>query len=641
MTASNRVEYSFDPRLTGLSLGTRFDFTQITINIPENTSRVFKSVILEVSCRQSDAAATSLTEWLMGIKLGAVAFDDVTITDTITNSGEESSWLFRRDVTSYFSTNFGSGTSQTCQAGVTFQSVGVINLCARLIITYEYDETSHSTTRIKTVRIPMESTVAVLTNTATEMGTNQWPNLDTFLPEASKTIRDVFLEIRFNEAATATTDFQFGFTIDSGSEVLDGSHECALNSACWYQLIYKYGTSPPATNAAHAFKVRATVTSRCWVPCVVLVVTYEYDHSSSSTILNSLVIPFHLALLLGGTASSDASIVRVPVWVEEPTTISLVQSAIQVYFSTDGDMAGLNIAVGAQSYRAYTHVTGSLVCGDYCCQQRIDSGGAQGAALTLARGLNYIEIKGYRTDSTNLGWGVGGLLFLNYTSGKASGGADKHNHTLMYSVVATAADDAANTERQISAMAPNIPESNWFINSIGYEMIGMTLALRQTTQLGPQLLSGEAINDQVNAVLLGQRYNGGAGELGIHVVHSNATKLFKKTSQESSHRLDPEGSRKYYLTCSAQYWAAAALYLTYHSITFTVSGTVTAYAGNGEGLTAEIVRAGGFEIGEYVGTTTTASDAFTKTVFDSAYNHFVRIREDSTHVGSSNDGTPS
>lgn len=112
------VEYAFDPRLTtlatntALGTATRYDTNTVTISLPETTSRTFRSVILKVSWRCGvTTTASNYTGWRLGINLGGVGASDQDYTPTaIANSGESQMFIFDRDVTSYFTTNW-TGTS--------------------------------------------------------------------------------------------------------------------------------------------------------------------------------------------------------------------------------------------------------------------------------------------------------------------------------------------------------------------------------------------------------------------------------------------------------------------------------------------------------------------------------------------------
>ena len=252
---SKSIEYVFPQYTTVLASATRYDFGVMTLYIPETASRVFRSVIIEVTCMDTVTIATSMTANLIGIKLGAVAFEDNSNTVTITNSGEQVKYHFMRGATSYFATNFGAAGSQTCQVGVSFTGPTTINHTAKLTITYEFDD-SGVDTRIKTVRISFDSGTGALTASLAEIGTNQVPLLDTFLPEASKVYRDMFFVIEGNEFAAGTVDFQHACSLDAEAEVLDGLHEQGLQSSCWWRRIWK--RTDMTTNVVHAFKMRVT-----------------------------------------------------------------------------------------------------------------------------------------------------------------------------------------------------------------------------------------------------------------------------------------------------------------------------------------------------------------------------------------------
>jgi hypothetical protein len=159
------IEYAFPLDTTSVTTGVSRALAQIAaLVISETTSRTFRSVILEVFLTESGTVAASLTAILLGIQLGAVAFSDATVTQTIANSGENQSFLFTRDVTSYFVTNY-TGTTMTCNARVTATGVTTINCSAKLIIKYEYDDAA--TTQIKTVKIPIDGNIGNLTTAFT------------------------------------------------------------------------------------------------------------------------------------------------------------------------------------------------------------------------------------------------------------------------------------------------------------------------------------------------------------------------------------------------------------------------------------------------------------------------------------------
>jgi hypothetical protein len=144
---------------TTLGTATRHDFAAITVYLPEATSRTFRSVVVQVTIRDVFTTITDVTAWRIGIKLGAVAFSDTDVTQTLTNAGDHASFTFHLDVTSYFTSNFGSGASQTSQVGVAFATAAasnVTNITAKLIVTYDYDDSGQDT-RVKSKDRPHPS----------------------------------------------------------------------------------------------------------------------------------------------------------------------------------------------------------------------------------------------------------------------------------------------------------------------------------------------------------------------------------------------------------------------------------------------------------------------------------------------------
>jgi hypothetical protein len=190
-----------------------------------------------------------MTEIIMGIKLGAVAFSDTTVSETLQDSGETYWVSSAADVTDYFTTNW-SGTSMSCQAGVEYTGVSTTaNHCARLLITYEYED-STSATRVKTIHIPIESDVSDLTTGGgwTAIG-GTTPIIDTDdLPEDSVTIRQAVLAITGFQGGNSTTDFTLEYRINGGTGV--EFHSSEMGSAASHEILaYSDVTSDLSTTA--------------------------------------------------------------------------------------------------------------------------------------------------------------------------------------------------------------------------------------------------------------------------------------------------------------------------------------------------------------------------------------------------------
>lgn len=627
--AMNSIQYAFDQRVTSLASAVRHDFSAITLYIPETTSRTFKSVILEVRLHDDGAAAASITEFIVGIKLGAVAFDDVTTTQTLTNSNENAGFKFTRDVTSYFVANFGAGSSQTCQAGIQVTGPSTNNHTARLIITYEYSDAA--TTRVKTVMIPIESGVGNLSTSLAEIGTNQVPNLDSFLPEASKTYRSVYFIVEGITGTSGTTDYQLGLSLDAESEVLSGTFKATLASNLANHRIWR--RDDMTTNATHAFKMRST-NSGARFPCqaITLVVTYEYDHSSSTSIMQSLMLPIDMTCF-GIEDSTAPHRAQMSIWVPEPDTITLQQSGVYLYgLVGSGTGPAITIKAGAQSNRTYTGYMQAANNMDIFTH-RIDSGGAQGAGMTLARGENTLTLVYYNSGNADKTL-VGGYVILNYTSGKASGGAQLHNKTL----VGPCAFGFANPVASKNSLA--ISETDYFVWSVGMWYENTDYTSNGAVAGNIKSMSGDAPGGRYSYDL--KAYLDGLNQTGVRFYYQDLVELFKRWADDpDTSRLDPKTSRDFsmrHLTASRV--QGLSFFYTYHSLTWTRSGTVSAYAdADGAGLTVSMYRN---DTKNFLGNVvTTAGGAYSFKWFDNVGTLYGVCLENSTHVGASAPGTAS
>jgi len=618
------IEYAFPTYTSSLASATRYDFTAITVYIPETTSKVFRSVIVEVYAQDNVTSAASLTANLVGIKLGAVAFSDNAETVTITNTGEQCAWILQTDVTSYFTTNW-TGTSMTCQVGVRFTTPTTINHCARLIITYDYEEQD---TQIKTVRIPLESATGALTASLVEIGTNQVPNLDTFLPESSKTYRYVWFEIEGNDMTNGTTDFTHGCALDSESRVATGTIEAGLQSSRWFRRIWV--RNDMTTNATHAFKMDVSSTSggTCDHLSITLCVTYEYSSSNSTTILNSIRMPFGICASTSGAASTEKDLATMDFYIEEPTTITLVQSGIVLHYQQDAS-SSLSVMCGGQSARTYADAA-RVYCGGSSISHRVDSGSGGGAGITLARGKNTLNVFVYSSSTTVKHNGLCGIAYINYTSGKSGTYGSNHNHT----VILSGHNKNANLYLlQSQAIVPAIPETSYFCSQIGWTSVinkADTSTLGGLCAISAEWQAGETRVEGTQN--LGAIFGFGDQEGGVCLFAMDSSTAFRRfpTDTESPLlRMPLEVSRNWYLQ-TWKYVCSSMVYITYHAITYTVAGTII---GTGGGtITWKAHRS---DTGEIISSGTGASPSVTW--YDNTINCYIEVYEDATHMGRSKD----
>jgi hypothetical protein len=647
------IEYAFPASEASVAAATARAFTQITVYIPETTNRTFKSCFLIVYVQDNVTTAASPTSWRIQAAVGGAALDTTgdgaALTDTITNTGEQCAWMFTRDVTSLFTADTGAGgwmnatpaTSRAFDCTITIATSSTINASCKLVITYDYDDSA--TTKIKTVKIPIESATGARTTSLVEIGTNQVPLLDNFLPEASKTYRDIFFEIYCNDgtATSGAADFTLGLALDAEAADNTGTIEAGLLSA--RSMYYIWKRTDMTTNAAHAFKASVSSTAGGTFDCLgaILVVTYEYNESSTSTVINSLQLPaFDAAGFLGGSTSTDLSRATKSFFIEEPASITLVQSGVQV-FLIDSAAVTLNIKCGSQTARAYT-LPSRTMCGGWGLIHRIDSGGAQGAGITLASGLNTLTMDLYSgsTTSGSIGTASSAILYLNYTSGKsaASGGTCNHNHTVQWFSQKTIAD---TINREYTAFAPVINETSYYLNSVGYEILSFCTTPTTSVSLGyfcltlkAEYKSGEGPADGWCEIYSGLFLSD--NEEGVHIQVGKALDNFLRyPTDPDTNRMNIETSRKYRLEAVVPMYTSFYMFYTYHTITKTISGTVTGYTGDGSGITVEAHRT---DTDEKIGSTTTAAGGtYSITWYDNTINVYTHARQDATHVGRSDD----
>lgn len=629
-TRQKTVEFWFDTDTTALASATRRDLAAITLYLPE-TTRTFRRVAIEVFLRDTVTTATVPTSLLLGIKLGAVAFDDLTQASNLPSGiSEQASYLFARDVTSYFATNFGAGASQTCQVGVSITGPSTINISARVIITYDYDDAA--TTHVKTVRIPLESPIGNLTATLAELGTNQVPNLGTFCPEASKTFRQIVFVAEGMEGTSAVTDAQIGMSLDAGAEALDGLHENGLNSSCFYRRVWSQNAM--TTSAVHAFKMRTTVTTMpCPCPQVVLYVTYEFDPSATTSVLNSLVLPIGQAAPSDmGRSATDVERLSVSLPIAEPTTIALVQSAVRILALGDAAVVHL-IKVGAQAARTYSSGTSGAESAQHAFLHRIDSGGAQGAGATLARGDNTITIDTYTTG--NIWPGIQGYVILNYTSGKAAGGVGAHNRSCVWFI-----GSAYNTTT-VAALAPSIPETSYRVGQCGVETVAdLCPGAAQTAYAltEAEVLSGEAWGGGYRTLASLVTRNDTSVNLLVRYFGDASRALTRWPGDPDTQRLVLTTARRWRITHRTTQTSDCHTYLwyTYHAITYAFAGTLSGFTGDGSGISVEVdADASGEKLGSVV---TAVGGGYSFTWYDDVTSLFAHARQDATHLGRSEAG---
>lgn len=583
-TRVKTVQYAFPMETTLIANNTVSNLTQITLYIPE-TVIAFRSAVADVGFQDViTGTGGTITEHRVGLRLGSAAYTTVTELDDITHSGENIAGVIGPfDFTSHFTANW-SGTSMTCDLQVYFSqstgtTLGMNNVTALLYVTYEYDDnTATNATQSRTAYLPLESLTGGLPTVAnTNFGTNQIPQLTGAggtLPENSVTIRDYYFVIEANEATNATTDWTMSANIDSGTATAFGLQESGLNSGRYCRWVYK-PSAVPATNATHNFQLWASLANKANMAAVMLVVTYEFNAAATTTILNSVMLPLEISTPIGVDTTAEASRFLRDIFVSEPGTITLMQSAFRINFNAAASVAGLSWRAGSQTYRTYTHVA-SLVVGMFCLQQRIDSGGAQGAGITLARGKNTYTIDGYTTDTVDQMTNNNGVIILNYHSGVPTQGIGAAAHTTTYSMLQW---DAALTDRnRINDFTIAIPETTYWLLEMGFIFYQFVQDNSLAITFDVECLTTEGKGGGYYDVYA-DAYQGD-NERANSVIWMRGRDVFKRYPADPGNgRVDVEVSRDYRLYTSSTTSNGVLAIITYRSIPFTVSGTISGSAG--------------------------------------------------------------
>lgn len=651
--ASNRVktvEYMLPNQLAQVTqLGTAGTYTNSadqTIYIPETTSRTILAARLEViAYNYLYANSSNVSGWgLQASCNSGTNWTTATIVSTFNESDENYSYLMVADVTAEFTARFGTGATGTCRWGYyiygTATTTGWSNVSCKLIITYEYDDTAHST-RVKTVRIPIESKNGVVTTSYTEIlqGTsvNQIPQLtgagSPFLPEASVTIRQAFLELWGNTLPSAVTDGALTLRLDTTGttqaySTIDNTQDSSATCRFMWNLTAETFT------AAKALYAIVTGVNMIGFLGGWLTVTYEYDHASSTTILNSLFMG------LGedsnnALASADKSMISIERYIEEPGTLTLKQSAIWITYQSGNTSDTFTFKAGSQTATGYTPTADGSMCGMSTIVHRIDAGGYRGAALTLARGENVFSAEWYTGTANRIG-NVSCSMILNYFSDKATAGDGVHAHSVHFPIFAS--NRAFGSAVQASATVnPKIINSDYYLLSVMpviYVMgigVGVDCYVLDAERLATETPAGGWEN------LFGSVY-ASVAENGSSINNGACRSSFKRWPNDTdAARLDIEGARTWRIYGSSKQYGLG-LWVTWHEHTFTLSGQLSGYAdADGAGLTVRFTRlSDGMRIGE---TTTTTGGNYSLTWYDNTENIRAVCEENSTHVGASIAGT--
>jgi len=627
-TRLKTVEYWF-PLLTPVADNTLTAATQITVHIPEAAAGVvtFRTVFVDLVIADANTAAANVTNRNIQLTIQGASASTVSNGQTYTTSGEQFIFQHSADFTGYFTSNWGSNASRTldCSVLVNTGVLGCTNASIKVVITYAFDDTQP--THVKTVWIPLNAVLIALATSKPGSPISTIPALDTYLPEAGKTIVQTTIVTQGNTEAANATDKSLSLELGTSGVITSGLFESGFISDCWYRLnqVVTFNTS-----TAHDFFMWAS-TADFDHPQNWLVVTYTFTVSGTSRIMNSLLLPMEFGGAMGATAAADFQRGRRSLWIEEPGTITTERVACMVFWDQLAPLTGLNARMGTGAYLAYTSVA-TMLCGGCGLMIRND------AAFTLARGRQDLTVDIYNTDTVDLGYNLAALWMVNYSSDVPSNGIWAANHTVIRNlrVVGTT---AASAQSLIATVAPSIPETDYFITSVGIHYVYTS----NTTGTAAGVHIGAENSTDGGWENVYESMGGTDPETGIRQALATARRVFNRWSGDpEAGRLDLQTERRWRVmlggNCAS--FDHLDMYLTYHSITFTVSGTVTDSAGGVVDLSLHRESSG-----ERIKVASrTGNGSYSFTWFDNTASVYVDAYENATHTGRSADavatGTP-
>lgn len=636
-TRLKTVQYAF-PTLASLASNTLTNLSQITIYLPESGAKTIQEAWLEVSMDDIvTATGGSLTTKTINLRLNALSYSSTTNANALTHSGENISHFFTRDFSSYFASSW-SGTSMTCDVQLqinqsTGTTTGFVNVCTTLHITYQYDDTS--TTQLKTVYVPLNAPVTTLPTAKTSHDTI--PALDIYLPENSKVYRNIHIITQANTNTSAATDHVVYYQIDSLASTTTGNYESSLITDRWVRFVYDITSLGMSTNATHTFNVWSSLTARHHCMQAWLVVTYEFNESATTSVMNSLLLPVEINSPVGISATVFQRATR-EMMIQETNPV-LNRLAAYVRWNNVANEAGLNVRIGTGTFIAYTNTGSGAIAGGKGLMIRNDAP----AGFSFGRGKNFLQLDLYNTSTSAKGGNWGCLWMVNYTSDKHPDGVGAHNHSIIWPL-AFHGTGAASLNVITAATAPIIPETDYYVSALGLHLGYIN---NSTSIVSTPSINIERLASTEGGLLWEQGYTD-AGiidtEVGYNESWSQTRDMFMRWPGDvEDSRMDIEASRRYGLyipnqsaAATAAFWETFQLYMTYHTITYAVTGNIS--GSNGGTVTINLHRAN--DNGKVYSTTRVGDGSFSITWYDNAFSDvYIVAYEDANHHGRSGVGT--
>ncbi len=618
-----------DSRITSLTChnttigsSTVHSFAAVDIPIPETTgSRTIRSVEFHLFAMMLSTATSSIDQTRYKLNWNGGSGSNVDQTNAVGGAltcATPQQRHFVYDVTADFVANFGAGDDSSLQVDVAFvTSAGnVINVSGKFVITVEVDDTSD--TYGDFLCIPLDSQVANLTGSLTEIGTNQIPDVLALLAEYEDVdVKQIAIEIEgnYNQAAS--------FTMSLAFDAEGATARAPIVTESW-SATYKdvWVRDDLDLSVVHAFKASTTANGfvamsiRLWV-----LYNYTPPAAVTGTSFVSREIPFVLhSNMLHGSAAGNEHIVEIPFFVHEATPV-MAQSGIELTHAAYHS-PGIGVTVGSQSDpRNYAPATSTQV-GMHSLSHRIDSGAQYGSGHTLVRGWNALRVTIESTAALGGSSGITGVLILNYSCDTPAAGDAAKTRSMRFIRKPWRLADTQGTYvlATASGQTPVLPSEYMLASDPGFQVGYEMSTLGGGQNCNPITPTLETFADERQdagwqeletvAVIDGTGVWGGS--FVGHCFTTNAYAM-RWPGDPDATRLDVEVARRLRLTLPSaalrRVWVSQMVEI--HTQTFTVSGQVL-YAPDPAGITLSVRN----DDGELVATCVTDGDGnYSATVY--------------------------
>jgi hypothetical protein len=633
-----------------------------TLYIAETGSRIIRNAFAEIYWRDVTSVTTNrgnVATQSLFLKLGNNAYTTASIIAQMTDTAEHVCYIGAVDLTDYFSSSFSTNNiSQSCNWQFQYfieqpatRSYDIRGLATLLYITYNYDD-SNTPIRSKTAIIPLAYTSSF--NAVTFRQLDIIPALDTYCTESNKTFDQIWLEMEGANGHTAATNYSMLFFIDEGPKTASFEILNPTNINTWTK--YYFPLSNINTSTTHSFNASPSITTVAAQSNMLTVkATYRYDHDNSNYILNTPEYILENSNMVSVPFTSDKDAIDGTygfINIQEPDPIIQKNCAVKIYTSINAALQ-LRISPKEGNSHLWTLPQGSTEGSSHVGQLRFDPEKASpftGSAGLIQRGDNFFVFAYSSTNAQRIA-SVVTTIVLNYISGKDPRGDGVHSHTVIASAITGSNGiltpyDGTNNQYGRSLMLDSpIRDADYYINSHIIESIvnasigtlgNVNQWFNSLENVGADNISPTGSIREARIIMEGDNENS------VARMSFNYNNYFTKYPAAIVRRNPLQ-------TDIIRYYRDQALrccprqITTYHGISYTVTGSITGYTGDGSGIIVECIESGSSNTnaGKIFQTVTDVGGVFSGSVYDNTKQYFVTARQSATLTSRSDDATGS